>query len=155
MEEVLHNINYSFDLIALTETWQTDENLFTPGILPGYQKYEGISGTTKNSGCGFYIKETIPYVLRDNLSKKHKSQESEFEALWLEIVGSANENIVVGVIYRHPRPKQTQFLKYLKNKLNKKEKENKKTIFIGDFHFLLKISFIIIKWTKGFFSLMR
>ena len=37
-----------------------------------------------------YTKETIPYFLRDDLSKKHKSQESGFEAFWLEIVGSAN-----------------------------------------------------------------
>ena len=57
--------------------------------------------------------------------KKHKSQESEFETFWYEIVGS-NENIAVGVIYRHPRQKQTQFLKYLKNTRNKIEKENKK-----------------------------
>ena len=58
---------------------------------------------------------TILYFLRDDLSKKLKSQKSEFEAFWLEMVGSANENIVVGVTYRQPRPKQTQFLKYLKN----------------------------------------
>ena len=116
MEEVLHNVDCNFDLTALTETWRTDKNLFKSGILPGYQTYEGISGTTKIGGCGFYVRETIPYFLRDDLSKKHKSQESEFEAFWLEIVGSANENIVVGVIYRHPRPKQTQFLKYLKKK---------------------------------------
>ena len=49
-------------------------------------------------------------------------------------MGSANEVIVVGVIYRHPRPKQTQFLKYLKNTLNKKEKENNKTVLICDFN---------------------
>ena len=61
-----------------------------------------------------------------------ESQESEFKAFWLEIVGSANENQVVGAIYRHPSPKQTRFLKYLKNKLNKIEKENIRTILIGD-----------------------
>ena len=49
-------------------------------------------------------------------------------------MGSANENIVVGLIYRHPRPKQTQFLKYLKNTRNTTEKENKKTTLIGDFN---------------------
>ena len=47
-------------------------------------------------------------------------------------MGSANENQVVGAIYRHPSPKQTQFLKDLKNTLNKIEKENIRTILIGD-----------------------
>ena len=42
-----------------------------------------------------YHKETIPYFLCDDLSKKRNSQlESEFEACWLEIVGSdASESI--------------------------------------------------------------
>lgn len=26
MEEVLHNVDYNFDLIVLTETWRTDKN---------------------------------------------------------------------------------------------------------------------------------
>ena len=121
MEEVLHNIDYNFDFIPLTETWHTDKNLFTAGILPGYQKYEGINGATRNGGCGFCNKETITYFLHDDLSKKHKSQESEFEAFWFKLVGS---------IYRHPRPKQTKFLKYLKNTLNKIEKENKKQFLL-------------------------
>ena len=39
-----------------------------------------------------YHKETIPYFLCDDLSKKHT--ESEFEACWLEIVGSdASESV--------------------------------------------------------------
>ena len=99
-----------------------------------FQKYEGISGTTKNVGCGFYLKETIPYFLCDDLSKKHKSQESKFGTFWLEIVGSANKNIVAGVTYRHTSRKQTQFPKYFKNTLNKIEKENKKTILISEFN---------------------
>ena len=42
-----------------------------------------------------YHKKTIPYFLCDDLSKKRNTQlESEFEACWLEIVGSdASESI--------------------------------------------------------------
>lgn len=76
MEEFFHDMDYNFDLIALTETWHTDKNLFTLGFLPGYQIYEGISGATKNDICEFYVKETITYFLCGYLSKKHKSQES-------------------------------------------------------------------------------
>ena len=42
---------------------------------------------------------------------------------YLTNVGSANGNIVVDGIYRHPRPKETLFLKYFKNILNKIEKK--------------------------------
>ena len=57
MEEVLYNVDYNFNLIALIETWHANKNLFKQGILPRYQKYEGISGTTKSGGCGFYLKK--------------------------------------------------------------------------------------------------
>ena len=58
MEEVLRTIDYDSDL----------------------QKYEDINDTTKNGSCIFYMKETTPYFLCDDLIKAHKSQESDFEA---------------------------------------------------------------------------
>ena len=48
--------------------------------------------------------------------------------LKFEILGSANENIVVGVICRKLRPKHIQFLKQLKNVLN--EIRQKKQFFL-------------------------
>ena len=60
----------------------------------------------------------MPYLLRGDLSKKHKSQESMFEAFWLEIVDSANEKIVASVIYKTPKTKTDTipkiFAKYTK-----------------------------------------
>ena len=44
--------------------------------------------------------------------------------LKLEILGSTNENIVVGVICRKPRPKHIRFLKQLKNALNEIRQKN-------------------------------
>ena len=44
---------YQFDVIALTETKHNDNNpSFVAGILPGYQKYESTSGSTKKRGFG-------------------------------------------------------------------------------------------------------
>ena len=37
MEEVLHNLDYKSNLLALTETWRTNKNLLTPGTLSGYE----------------------------------------------------------------------------------------------------------------------
>ena len=51
LEILLDNLEHQFDVIALTETWHMEENVnFTPCILSGYQKYEGIAGPLKNVG---------------------------------------------------------------------------------------------------------
>ena len=54
---------------------------FTPGILSGYQKYEGLVGLSKKDGCWVYIKDTIPYITRPDLSLNCKNTHTEFEAL--------------------------------------------------------------------------
>ena len=52
--EMLHSdLEYQFSIIALTGTWHNDNNpSFVAGILPGYQKYESTSGSTKKRGFG-------------------------------------------------------------------------------------------------------
>ena len=50
-------------------------------------------------GCGFYIKNNISFVVRQELTKKHSSSQSEYEAHWIEIMYTSKENLVAGVVY--------------------------------------------------------
>ena len=53
LEILLDNLEHQFDdVIALTETWHMKNVSFTPGILSGYQKYEGLVGLSKKVGVG-------------------------------------------------------------------------------------------------------
>ena len=134
VEMLLSDLENQFDVIALTETWHNDNNpSFTAGIPPGYQKYESTSGSTKKGGCGLYIENTIPYILRNDLNIRHKSQGSEFETCWIEFIHPTN-NIILHVIHHHPKQKDKLFLKYLKETLSKVARENKKVILTGDFN---------------------
>ena len=82
LEILLDNLEHQLDVIALTETWHMKNNVnFTPGILSGYQKYEGLAGLSKKGGCGVFIKHTIPYITRPDLSINFKNTQSEFEVL--------------------------------------------------------------------------
>ena len=120
---MLDNLEHQFDVIALTETWHMEKNInFTPGILPGYQKYEGLAGLTKKGGCGVYIKDIIPYITRPDLILNCKNTHSEFEALLLEIISPIKDNVLLGVIYRHPKQKYRELLQYLNNTLKKIKK---------------------------------
>ena len=44
---------------------------------------------------------------------------------------TSKENLLVGVVYRHPKQKDTEFLRYSKQTLKALSKENKKVILTG------------------------
>ena len=67
---------------------------FTPGIFSGYQNCEGLAGLSKKGWCGVYIKETIPYITRPDLSLNCQNTHFEFEV---------KDNIPIGITYRHPK----------------------------------------------------
>ena len=78
LEMLLDDLEYQLDVTALTETWHNIKSpSFVVRILPGYQKSESSSGSTKNGVCEFYNKNTIPYILGTDLNITHKSQGSE------------------------------------------------------------------------------
>ena len=57
LEMFFSDFEYQFDVIALTETRHNDNNpSFVAGILPGHQKYESTSGTTKKEAVDFILK---------------------------------------------------------------------------------------------------
>ena len=131
---LLTELEYQFAIITLTETWHGDNNpSFIADILPGYQKYESTSGMTKNEGCGFYIKNSIPYILITDLNVRHKSQGSESETCWIERI-RPTKNTILGIVYHHPKQKDKHFFKYLKETLSKVVRENKKVILTHDFN---------------------
>ena len=57
LEMLLSDLEYQFDVIVLTETWHNDNNpSVIAGILPGYQKYESTSGSTKKGSVDLISK---------------------------------------------------------------------------------------------------
>ena len=74
LEYLLADVDCNFDIIALTETWNPEDKkeLFTPGILDCYHKYEGMTGSSMKGGCGFYIKDTLCYTSRIDLENRFK-----------------------------------------------------------------------------------
>ena len=59
LEDLLHDMDYSFDIIALTETWNPSKSKesFAPKRIEGYLDYLGVEGSSLKGGCGFYIKD--------------------------------------------------------------------------------------------------
>lgn len=136
MIELLADLSWSFDVLALSETWNDEktQNSFSPAPIPGYLLYDGTTGSSLKGGCGFYVKSNITTIPRKDLEFEITDYDAQTENFWIEIVNEKGSNTVVGVFYRHPSNKHDEFMKNLETKLKIIKKENKKTIICGDFN---------------------
>ena len=128
---LLASIKTQIDVIFLTGTW--NDNVinaeFLPDSIEGYNDYLGTPGTTKSSGCGFYIREGINCTRRQKLVYDYHDHKHEFEATWIDIINDKGKNYLMASIYRHPSKDDTSFVKYLKDTFNKIKNE-----ITGDFN---------------------
>ena len=138
LELLCNELDFDFDVIAVTETWHNQANnaLFDDvGLsIPGYQSYIGQKSETKCGGSGFFVSENLKVVKRTNLNKTLKNNECEFDAFWIEIDNQKGSNIILAAVYNHPRKNPTEFLNYLDAILRKIMKENKIILISGDFN---------------------
>ena len=155
LEDLLHDLDFSFDLIALTETWNSSKSNtpFLPKKLTGYLDYIGMEGSSKKGGCGLYVKDTFTPIPRKDLEFNISKTGSETESCWIELVNNSGPNILVGVFYRHPSSVNDDFIKKLKSTLKKASKEKKKIIICGDFNLNL-LNFEYDKNVSTFLSTM-
>ena len=130
---------YAFDVISLTETWdqKSKKHEFLPGSIEGYEYFNGLSGQSHKSGCGFYIKDSITNINRTGLDSYEYDNTFEFGAKWIEIINKNKKNFIIASVYRHPYKNETAFLDYLQKTLQKIKKENKTVIITGDFKYNL------------------
>ena len=136
LDDLLIDLAWEFDVIAVTETWNDEKNKsnFTPPLLEGYHPYTGITGSSQKGGCGLYIKDSLSPTPRTDLEFKIEDYDNQSECHWMEIISDTGPNIIVGVIYRHPAYKNDKFLIELESTLKKIKREKKKTIICGDFN---------------------
>ncbi len=136
MDDLLVDLAWEFDVIAVSETWNDEKNRtnFTPPLLDGYHPYTGTTGSSQNGGCGFYVKDSISSTPRTDLEFKIEDIDAQCECCWLELISDKGPNTIIGVIYRHPSNKSDKFLTHLEKSLKKLRREKKKTIICGDFN---------------------
>ena len=127
MEGLVHDMDFNFDVLAVTETWNPDKTKdeFSPHHIEGYQKYYGTTGSSSKGGCGVYINESLNVTSRKDLG------------CWVELTTNKTCNTLVGVFYRHPSEQDSTFIDKLKDVLKKSRNENKKIIICGDFNYNL------------------
>lgn len=115
------------DILSVNETW-LDNSIRNSDIhIPGYT-IERNDRSREGGGVACYIKETIKYKLRKDLTHPH------LEALWLEIKPSkSHKNILIGSIYRPPSA-NAQYMEDLINVIDTINQDTTEIILLGDFN---------------------
>ena len=155
LEDLLHDLDHTFDIIALSETWNSEKTqlTFSPKRLEGYQDYYGTTGISLKGGCGFYIRNTYTHIPRKDLEFQIKESGCETENCWIELINEKGPNVLIGVFYRHPSKNNKIFEEKLKKVLKKINKEKKKTVICGDFNLNL-LNYENDKQVSSFLSTM-
>ena len=132
LRQLLTLLDYNFDIIGLSET-KIRKNI-DPIIninMQGYN-FEYVSTEAKCGGVGIYIKKSLEYIKRDDLSFSSKEIG---ETMFLEIIQKQNKNILIGCLYRHHTDLSHFNSSYLeKLMVNINKQNNKPCILMGDFN---------------------
>ena len=131
---VLSRLNHNFDVLGITEhKLSVDCDPLNNIDIPGYNFiYEPTLSSC--GGAGFYIKNSVDFIVRDDLKM---NQKSDHEAIFIELILQNRKNLIVGCIYRHagsnlPLSDFTNL--HLEPILEKISLEKKDCALMGDFN---------------------
>ena len=116
LQKLLQSTNIQFDVIAITETRITNNIYVTQNIELSNYSFEHTPTESSAGGTLLYIANHLSYKTRSDLNIYKKF---ELESTFVEIIGPKKSNVIVGIIYRHPKMDVTEFNNILNNLLKK------------------------------------
>ena len=127
LQNLLQSTNINFDVIAITETRIPKNVSVTQNIVLNNYSFEHTPTESSAGGTLLYIANRLSYKIRNDLKIYKKF---ELESTFIEIINPRKSNIIVGVIYKHPKMDVTDFNNnFLNNLLKKINQEQKKCFF--------------------------
>ena len=136
VEELFRDCKKMPDVMGISETKLLDNTSALD--LTGY-KFEGCPTTTAAGGVGIYINVDFGYIVREDL----KLNVENCEDVWVELISKESvplqntknrkdKNLVVGIIYRHPDHKYSDFCTNICETIEKLNQTKKQFIIMGD-----------------------
>lgn len=98
---ILHELNFHFNIIGVSETKITNANSEKcTAKIPGYS-FEYVPTPLSSGGVGLFIDESLNYRILEKISNE------AFQALWAEITFENKKNVICGILYRqHNSPER-------------------------------------------------
>ena len=124
---ILHELDFHFNIIGVTETKITNVNSqICTAIIPGYS-FEYVPTPLSSGGVGLFIDESLNYRVLEKISNE------AFQALWVEITFENKKNVICGILYRqHNSPERFQV--YFDESIEKFTYSRKDIVIMGDFN---------------------
>ena len=135
LTDYLHVLKFNFSVIALTETWLTNENCSLYGIC-NYNSHHSVRENRRGGGVSIFVNPLISFKTRPDLEKCDDNIECAFIQILQNPLNSTC-NPLIGAVYRPPNSNAVQFNDSLNELLNKVKSEQKTCYIMGDFNFNL------------------
>ena len=124
----LENVNETFSVIALSETWLTTANQDCYAI-PGYNHIALIRPDRIGGGVSLFIKDNIDFKELKHVS----ASDAVMESLFVQI-SVCHKKYNIGVIYHPPNSNLRTFTEMLSEKLDMLKCDNAPTYILGDYN---------------------
>ena len=144
------NLNKSFSVIGISETWLNDQTQFFAQI-PGYNFVSNHRNVKTGGGIGLYLQDHFEFKILGNC---YFSDPEIMESLFVEICIPRGKNIIVGTIYRPPNQNLSSFLEKFNELISIISKDNKHCYIMGDFNLDLLQEFMDSLFSHMFFPLI-
>ena len=124
---ILHELNFHFNIIGVSETKITNANSeMCMAKIPGYS-FEYIPTPLSSGGVGLFIDELLNCRILEKISNE------AFQALWAEITFENKKNVICRILYRqHNSPERFQL--YFDECIEKFTPSGKDIVIMGDFN---------------------
>ena len=137
----LHFENSAFDVITVSETWQTEDVNTSILNMKGFQLLRADRCVLNNVGLApkkgggllIYVRDNINYPMDYNGGQNISNAEIEIERL--ELRSSVQKNILIYNVYRPPNGSVDKGLEIIGHLLDNEENLHRKEVLIlGDFN---------------------
>ena len=130
--QYVNELNLTFSVIGLSETWCTESNVDLT-FINGYNHSYQTRSSNNHGGVSIFIKNDVDFLDRKDLNQVNDA----IECVFVEIPSNQltnTKNIIIGVIYRPPSADKLEFLNKLESILDQAKKEDKTCYLLGDFN---------------------
>ena len=126
----LNTFDDHFDIVSITETWLSDNNIFIFNI-PGYNHICSNRKHKNGGGVLIYTREHYQFNILSTISNNY------YDNISIEIIFEKSKNIIFSTIYFPPTLEKiahSTFIDFLINNFQQHVSNDKKMIICGDFN---------------------
>merc|ERR1711867_139602 len=99
IETYISQLDFRFDIIAVSETWFSEHTQIQVFNIEGYNVHYVSRNDGRGGGVAMYISKALKYKKIEN---KSLCVDECFECLTMEMIMDGSKNVIIACIYRKP-----------------------------------------------------